>query len=465
MALGAIQNNREVATNISASPNMAEATRSQGAFRGQTVTLKDGAANTKIEMAAKGQHRGEAVKTDIASLSLRSLKQGQGATLKATPRIIDYFDKLPNMPEMSALQNLVELLQSFESQLAPPPDAQSGNAQDAAEQDSAARGTPDQLAEQRNRAIGEKGAQSGRSGQEGDGEQRGETPGEDAKKDLLNRIFSALHQTDPDVTHQFATLDVLREHFAANGASEEFQEALAEAARAFDQPELMRDIRAGFAAAKIAQANAATLETSPAIVRDAYRQMLRELKNYGQLFDTLARFDLLKKLDATIETFRTAAARDLAGLGPSPDRGFLQTLMAELGKLKRVVTVLQLSEEVIAKMRRLVAPGERRLLEPADQSAIGVASRVLNFSARPNVGLSDAKALLAPLDKASMMSQVAFANALRVFHSWLPDDILPSPQARQQQVATLVALQSNLVAAEEAEFAATRNDKPTTTQA
>jgi hypothetical protein len=459
MALGAVQNNREVLTNISASPNMAEATRSHGSFRGQTVSYKDGAETSKIAMASKGQHRSEAAKTDIASLSLRTLRQGQGATLKATPRIVDYFDKLPNMPEMSALQNLVELLQSFEAQLTPPPDAQAQTTADALENDAALQQTPEQLAERRERAIGEKGAQSGGDGQQGGGDGR-ETPGDDARKDVLNRIFAALQQTDPDITHQFATLDVLREHFAEIGASAEFQEALADAARAFDQPELMRDIRAGFAAAQIAKANAETLETSPAVVREAYRQMLRELKNYGQLFDTLARFDLLKKLDAAVETFRTAAARDLAGLGPSPDRAFLQMLMAELGKLKRIVTVLQLSEEAIAKMRRLVAPAERKLLEPADQAAIGVASRVLNFSAKPNVGLNDAKALLAPLDAASLMSQVAFANALRIFHSWLPDDILPSPQARQQQVTTLAALQSNLVAAEEAEFASGGGSKP-----
>src|SRR5690606_36307554 len=92
-----------------------------------------------------------------------------------------------------------------------------------------------------------------RSGARGDGGQ-GVT-----KEDIL----AALQAFDPDVTHQYAGLDIAREFFAATEASEAFQMLLDEAHAEFGKGDLAKEVKAGFAAAHPASEAAATFETDP----------------------------------------------------------------------------------------------------------------------------------------------------------------------------------------------------------
>src|SRR5262249_31335622 len=155
--------------------------------------------------------------------------------------------------------------------------------------------------------------------------------------------------------------------------------------------------RAGFAAAEVASKAAQTLETDPAAVRDTYRAMLREQKNMGQLFDALAKFDVLKSFSEVVDTFLTAAGRDLASTGPSTDEGFLQALLTELGKLKKLQTVFESVKQLVMTSERLFAPAERGQLQTVD-----VASAILNFIAKSAVNLADARGLLGKLQKGKL---------------------------------------------------------------
>jgi type III secretion system YopN/LcrE/InvE/MxiC family regulator len=266
---------------------------------------------------------------------------------------------------------------------------------------------------------------------EGKGKEGGGKP---TKEDIL----AALQKFDGDVTHQYAALEVAREYFEAAGASAEFEKT-----------DMARDVKAGFAAAEVASKAAQTLETDPAAVRDTYRAMLREQKNMGQLFDALAKFDVLKNFSQVVETFLTAAGHDLSSTGPSTDEGFLQALLTELGKLKKLQTVFEGVKQLVATSERLFAASERGQMKTVD-----VASAILNFVSKAAVNLGDARGLLGGLRNGRLASQLAFANGVFNLHGEIPDDVMPSPQARQQQKATLMSLLEELVKAEENEYGA-----------
>ncbi len=436
-----IQNNPLATSGITQTQPMIE---KHGAFRGQHVTnsgLDSSAISSAKLMGSRGIH------SNLANLANRILKQGQAATMAATPRIIDYFDKLPNMPQMEALQSLVESLQSYMEETSPYDDQ---TAQNLANSDEDAALTPFDLEEASKRRRLQNQLESGTSG--GGGADKDADDTQEGRAGI-GGVFKALQEFDPDVTHQFAALDIAREYFEAAGVPSAFQELLGSAAQAFETPELQRDIRAGFASAQVARDKAETLETSPAVVRETYRAMIREEKNFGQLFDQLTRFDVFGKLDVTIDTFQQAAGRDLSSLsGPSScDPRFLQELLQELGKLKRIKSVLASCQDLTVKLGRLFGPVAAALLEPKQ-----IASRVLNFAAKATVGLADAKALLGPVAQSSAANQVALANGLRELHAAIPDDIPPSKPARLQQVTMLTSLQNLLVAAEQDEFVAAR---------
>ena len=383
----------------------------QGSYRGEVV--RTSAENAKISQAAGDYAVSEALRTNLRTLGQRTVRQGQGTHMRATARIADFYDKLPNMPELDELQVLVDTLQSFSEML-----ELSGPAQ-------------------KKRGWRERAERD--SGDSLDGEpERGPT-----KDDVLR----ALQEFDGDVTHQFAALEIAREHFASERADAKLQNLLDAAMADFEKTEIARDVRAGFAAAQVAKRAAATLETDPATVRDTYRSMLREQQNMGQLFDTLAKFDLSKNLGEVIDVFMVAAGRDLAGTGPSTDDRFLHGLIAELGKLKKVRSVFEAGADFLRRTERILAPAERGLADPKQ-----LASRLLNFCAKPTVNLADARLLLDPLEPASPESQVIFANGLRELHAEVPDDVMPSAEARLQQCAALGTLLNHVVAAEEAYY-------------
>lgn len=362
----------------------------RGSRKGETVSTSNEAS--KLSDASEEVGMSVAHRADKKDLGHRILRQGQGTNLEALARVRDYLDKLPDMPREAQLKSLIDKLASFQEQL-----------------------------------------QGGGGG--------GSTP---TKEDVL----AALQQFDGDVTHQFAALEIAREHFEATGASSELLALLDEAKGEFEKTDTARDVRAGFAAAEVASEKAATLETDPAKVRDAYRAMLRENQNMGQLFDSLSKFDMLKEFNEVVETFMTAAGRDLASTGPSTDANFLHGLITELSKLKKMQTMFEGVKDLVRTTERLFAASERGQLQTVD-----VASALLNFVSKAAVSPNDARALLARL-RASVASKLAYANGVFNLHGEIPDDVMPSISARQQQRQTLKQLLEELVAEEEREFQA-----------
>ncbi len=364
--------------------------QANGRYRGETVAPSS--ESSKLTDAAEEMGMSVATRADKKSLGQRQVRQGQGADLQALARIAEYYDKLPNMPSAEQIKALVDKLAQFL-------EATSGD---------------------------KSGGASGFS-----------------KDDVL----AALQDFDGDVTHQYAALEIAREYFEASGAPAAFQTVLDEARADYERGDLGRDVRAGFAAAAMANALGPTLETDPAALRDAYRAMLRETPNYGDLFGILSGFDVLKSLPEVVDAFMTAAARDLASTGPSTDERFLHGLLTELGKLKRVQTTLDQAQDLVRSVARLLPPTDRSGLD-----AVALAGRALEFSAKSVVSVADARALLGALTTASFASQVALANGLRGLHAEMPDEIMPSPQARLQQASTLMLLLDDLTAAEQDEY-------------
>lgn len=363
----------------------------RGDYRGESVVVSS--ESSKLADAAEEIGMSVAHRADKKTLGQREVRQGRGTNLEALARIADYYDKLPNMPKEDQLKALVELLKQFQEQLS--------------------------------------GGGGGDSGQV-------------TKEDILR----ALQNFDGDVTHQFAALEIAREHFEATGAGGDFLALLDEARGDFEETGIARDVRAGFAIADLANKAAATLETDPKTVRDTYRSLLRESGNFAQLFEGLKKFDLGKNLSEVIEIFREAAGRDLSSTGPSTDPLHLQSLLTELGKLKKLDSVMDMADQLMRTLSRLIPPSQREGLDP--QSLTG---RLLAFVSKSAVGLQDARALIGTDGKSmTAAQQVVLANGLKGLHGELPDDLMPSPQARLQQSSTITSLQDSLVEEEEAEY-------------
>jgi hypothetical protein len=263
----------------------------------------------------------------------------------------------------------------------------------------------------------------------------------------MDQVFELLHRFDPDVTHQYAALELLRDHFQAIGAGDDFLKALDEAKASFETGDVAREVRAGFASAAAAARAAATLESDPGLVRDAYRMMLRAEPDLGALFDQLAKFDLKKNFDQIIGTFLEAAGSDLRSTSPSTDDRFLHGLVTELGKLKKMRTVLEAARQVIRLTERLMPLAERGKMSDVD-----LTSRLLHFAAKAVTSVADARNVLGPVDTLSASSKVVFLNAVKGLHGEIPDEVMPSPQARIQQGSSLVLLLDQLVAQEEEDY-------------
>ncbi|WAJ30493.1 HrpJ domain-containing protein [Antarcticirhabdus aurantiaca] len=390
---GSIETLRQnlTALNVTSPVGAEVAAQLRGDYRGETVTVSSEAS--KLQDAAEEIGMSVAHRADKRSLDRRDVRQGQGASLAALARIADYYDKLPDMPREVELQALVEQLEAHLERL----------------------------------------------GQGGGG------GGGVSKEDIL----ATLQRFDPDVTHQFAALDIAREFFAAAGAGNDFQMLLDEAHAEYGKGDLGRDVRAGLAASQTASRAAMTLETDPAAVRETYRSLLRETKNMGALFEAMRGFDVMKSFGEIVDTFMEAAGRDLASTGPSTDSAFLHALLTELGKLKKMQSVVDMAGQLITLSDRQLQRGEAPTGKAAD-----VAGALLNFASSSAPGAVEAQAMLSRYEGCSVATQLVFANGLRGVHAELPDEIMPSPQARLQQNAAILTLLDELVAAEEREYAA-----------
>lgn len=431
----------QLASHAAGSPLVGEAQSVQrrGSYRDQTVVASQSLSKLSARQIAPAARQHP---VDRLSLHRRDLRQGQAASFAATARIADYYDKLPQMPQTEALLHLISLFEAMsrhDSGSAPEilaePLLLNGDGSDSPAVSGAA--------DANEMRVGGTRAHSDGSGESSSGDQRSGYGPASGSED----IFAALQAFDPDVTHQYAALDILREHFSQVPAPEGFIRRLEQAAQVFEQTDIARDVRAGMAAARVADEAAQTLATDPAAFRNSYRAMLRERKDIGQLFDILSRFDLTMKFEAVIELFRTAAGHDLASIGPSTDRRFLHHLLGELGKLKKMQSTYEMTRNLIVITERVLAARER-----GTATAVDLTSRLLNFAGRTAPSLADARTLIEPMRSVNLMGQVVFANGLRGIHVALPDDLIPSGAARIQQAVMLRALQDALVSEEEANY-------------
>lgn len=390
---GAVETLRQniAALNVTSTVGAEVAREVQGNYRGEAVANSSEAS--KLQDAAEELGMSVAHRADRRSLDRREVRQGQAASLAALARIADYYDKLPDMPDEDKLRVLVENLRHFSDML---------------------------------------------EGSSGGGQRGGVT-----KQDIL----AQLQAFASDVTHQYAGLDIAREFFSAAGANQQFQLLLDEAYSEFEKGDLARDVRAGLAVTQAMAEGQATLETDPAAVRDTYRQMLRESRNMGQLFDALRGFDVMRNFSDVVDTFMAAAGKDLASTGPSSDPLYLGALISELSKLKKMQSVIDMSAQLVTETDRLLVTGETGAGGPVD-----VAASILTFASNAAPSPLDARKMLERYQNCSLSTQLAFANGLRGVHGEIPDDVIPSTQARLQQNTSILAMLDVLVADEENEY-------------
>lgn len=367
-----------------------EMAKAQGSYQGKVVETKSDTA--KITDSSEEIGMSVAHRADKKSLGQREVRQGQSTNLQALARIADYYDKLPNMPREDELKALVELLKSFED-------------------------------------LMQKGG--------------GGSGGQVSKEDIL----AALQKFDGDVSHQFAAIDIAIDELKQSGASPELIGLLEDAKGEYERGDLGRDVRAGLAAGKLANQQAQTLETDPGAVRDLYRSLLRESGNVGKVFDALTRLDMSGKFTEVVETFIGIVGNDIDSTGPSSDPRHLDGLMKELRGLQKMRTAFDGAKDLIELTERPLPRSEKGMGDPVD-----VTSRMLGFASKMATGLQDARNLLGGFANASPQTQVVFANGLKGLHSMLPDDLIPSPQARQQQISSIMGLLGVLVDNEDAAY-------------
>lgn len=342
------------------------------------------------ELGMSVAHRG---KPDIDKIKAR---RGAGSDVNALSRIADYLDQLPGLPSEEKYKQLVDKLQQFQQRM----DLSSG-------------------------------------GSGGDGQ----ITADDIRKMLA--------EYDGDITHQAYALERLRSEAMSQGAAPSVLTALDQLRAEFSRPETMRDIRAGLVSGREAHRIGDRFGSDPSSFRDSYRELLREPSpRLGPIFDTLRKFSLSDSFDEVIESFLKVAGNDLASAGPSSDPVLLGALVSELSKLKNLRTVLKSSEDMAAKLDRTFPPGSGTVRPSGEE----IASRLLHFAGMSVPGFTDANALLRGYEGEPPEVPVMVVNLLRNQHALLPDSVMPSLQAHEQQSRLLLNLSDRVVETEEKAF-------------
>jgi type III secretion protein W len=376
------------------SPRGAEAMDAiTGRYGSQVVQLKS--ESSKIADAAEEIPQSKSHFYNKADLAERKVRQGRGTNLEALRRIIAaYADKMPDMPRETVLKGLVEKLQQFMTM-----------------NEEAGRG-------------------------------RSFTPEE---------LRQALQELSDDPTHQFVALDLVREYFDGPTGSDEARGAIDQIKVEYEQSEVAQEVHAGFVASVLTQRTRKD-EDDPGLLREQYRTMLRDAEDFGQIFDGLVKLGVMKTLlRQVLGNLLKEVGDDLESPGPTIDKGLLAALMKELGRLKLMQTVFDDTGALIKEIERILAQADKGRL-----TQTMLTSRMLNFASKRTVKLSDAQGLLAELQADSEpASQVHLGNKLRNLHAELPDSVMPTLEARQQQTVMIMNLLTGLVSAEEDRYEAT----------
>lgn len=255
-----------------------------------------------------------------------------------------------------------------------------------------------------------------------------------------------LKEYDGDITHQLYALERLRNEALAQGAPVSVLEVLDQVRGEFASPENLRDIRAGIASSMESHRMADRFGTDASSFRESYRELLRDPQpRLGAIFDTLRKFSLTESFDDVVGSFLKVAGNDLASTGPSTDPILLGALMTELSKLKNLRTVLKGAEDLVAKLDRTYPPSEGS----KRPDGLELASRILHFSGMGLPTFNDANALLRGYESEPPEVPVLAVNLLRNQHALLPETVMPSGQAQEQQSRLLIALSDRVVATEE----------------
>jgi hypothetical protein len=325
-------------------------------FDGEAV-IKKNAKKLLVRQAVAKQIEGKSLQRMITSVK----RSGQSTDPElALARIGEFYDKLPNMPERAALIQLIKTIVAYQQEM----------------RREKTKASERQLAEE----------------DEEDDEEGVESP-KGRRDRAFAAISSALGQFDSDVSHQSAAFDLLKDALdEEEDIDPDFQAALGEVEYYYDQTVGM-DVRAGYAAAKAANDSAATLSTNPGAIRETYRALLRMEKSTAKLLDALKKYDPLKKLDAVIDLFSAIVGADLSNLtGPSTEPILLRSLFSELGKLKKLRTVLDGCLKLVENVEAAL-PDDKLGALKADE----VASGLLHFIALPNPSMKQVYNLLGPL--------------------------------------------------------------------
>jgi len=411
----------QVATHNATSPVGAEVMSNQlGRFGATTESVRVTPSKADISDALEELGMGVATrgKNDLDKMKLR---RGQGANLEALGRIADYYDKLPSMPDEQKRRDLVAQFKQFENAM------RMGN--------------------------------TGRGG--------GDMP-------TADDIRKALMDFDGDVTHRFVMLEDIRSKAAASGAPVEYLSLLDELRAEMRNPANAREIKAGFASAREAATLGDKFGTDPTDYRDSYRTLLRENPRLGRVFDELRKFSLTQNFNAVIGSFLKVAGDDMASFGPSVDAAILGDVIRELNALKNLRTVLEAANTAMLKLRRMYpiktcALCWRRQLPPC--TVLGscvraepdpderprpdgeeLASRLLNFASAPVASSADAERLLAGFETEHPEVPIAAVNQIRDLHAALPDNVVGTAQAREQQNKLLILLSDHWVALDETAY-------------
>jgi type III secretion system YopN/LcrE/InvE/MxiC family regulator len=331
-------------------------------------------------------------KLDIAE---RKASQGRRTNLEALRQIIAaYADKMPDMPRETLLKGLVEKLQQF-----------------IKTSEEAGRGS----------------------------------------SFTAEELRQALQELSDDPTHQFVALDLVREYFDGPAGSDEARGVIDQVKVEYEQSEVAQEVHAGFVASVLTQRTRKD-EDDPGLMRAQYREMLRDAEDFGQIFDGLVKLGVMKTLlKQVLGNLLKEVGDDLESPGPTIDKGLLAVLMKELGRLKLMQTVFDDTAAIIKDIERILAHADKGKL-----TQTMLTSRMLNFASKRTVKLSDAQGLLAELQSdGEPASQVHLGNKLRNLHAELPDRVMPTLEARQQQTVMIMNLLTGLVSAEEDKYEAT----------
>lgn len=357
-----------------------------------------GGGNSQITDALEELGMATAHRSNKLDLGMRKIKKGRSTNPEALSRVIQFMqDKLPDLPSKEKLRQLVGRLQAFQDRL----------------------------------------NQTGR----GSGNQP-------TKQDIME----ALQQYSSDVTIQHAARAAVLQFFRPLRTNRrgvtgpDIVDLLEEAADEFEKTDVMRDVQAGYAAARKAHEIAPKIGSDPQSLRDSYRELLRSDKDYGTLFDMFRKYGMEKNFDDVLDMFIATAGHDMTSASPSVDPVFLGNVLTELGKLKKMKTVHESVGTVVEQTTRAI----EHLTEELDRTE--VTSRLFHFCAKPNVGLSDARKLVEFSGMKKAVDQLHLGTGLLNVYGEVPDVVMPTLAARQKQTSILRSLIDKLVEKEETEY-------------